>query len=196
MNQSSSANRHLDVHVRMAPIAQLHTALSALASEITGLTNLHLTHACASCGSSQHGRPVVRGGADGVTASLPGVSLSRPRVGDQGVVAVCTGAQVGIDLEATGAASFPGFDSVAPHPQEHCHNDDDRTRLWVRKEALLKAHGTGLVTDPRSVHLSPSGAVLEGPAGTVIDVDLRPDWCCSVAITPAVGPERVNVRLH
>lgn len=113
-----------------------------------------------------------------------GVSLSRARSEDLGVVAVCVGGQVGVDIEGAGDAAFAGFDDVALHPDERCADDDERTRLWVRKEAVLKAHGTGLVTDPRQLRLDEDGRVLKGPPATVIDLDLGPDWTCAVAVTP------------
>lgn len=119
-----------------------------------------------------------------------GVSLSRALSGNVGVVAVCVEGRVGIDIEATGAAAFAGFDDVALHPDERCATDIERTRLWVRKEAVLKAHGTGLVTDPRQLRLDEDGRVLEGPPATVIDLDLGTERTCAVAVTPpgAVRP--------
>lgn len=94
---------------------------------------------------------------------------------------------MGIDIEAAGSAAFVGFDDVALHTAEHCTTDEERTRLWVRKEAILKAHGTGLVTDPRELRLDDDGTVLEGPPATVIDLDMGPGWTCAVAVTPP-GP--------
>ena len=90
---------------------------------------------------------------------------------------------VGVDVEAAGSASFDGFDDVALHPEERCVDDHERTRLWTRKEALLKAHGTGLAVDPRTVWLSADGRVLEGPSGTIVDVE-RDGQRIAVAITP------------
>lgn len=173
----------------MAPADDLHRTLGELAAQITGDPSVRLTHSCPTCGSSEHGRPVLLS-----SAGAFGVSLSRPRSGALGVVAVCRDSALGIDLETAGAAAFPHFETVAVHPREHCPDDDARTLLWVRKEALLKAHGTGLITHPRSIRLAPDGTVLEGPAATILDVDLGPEWTCAVAVVQP-GASRENIRV-
>lgn len=161
-------------------------ALLALAHAVTGVEDLRLTRACPRCGADRHGRPVLRG-VEGVS-----VSLSRPRTPGPALVALCADAGVGVDVENTGAATFDGFDAVALHPQERCADDDARTRLWVRKEALLKAHGTGLTTDPREVWLGEDGQVVAGPAGTLVDLGLD-GQIGAVAVTP---PGTLHVRWH
>jgi 4'-phosphopantetheinyl transferase len=69
------------------------------------------------------------------------------------VVAITDAGPVGVDVEAEGAADFAGFADVALHLGERATNPVDPTRVWVRKEALLKAHGLGLVVDPSDVGL-------------------------------------------
>jgi 4'-phosphopantetheinyl transferase len=84
-------------------------------------------------------------------------------------------AAVGVDLEQSSGAGFPGFDDVALTPTERqrlaalAPGDATpwRAAAWARKEALLKARGTGLRIDPASVE-----AFAELPDGTVlIDLD-------------------------
>ncbi|WP_323097434.1 hypothetical protein [Intrasporangium sp. YIM S08009] len=78
----------------------------------------------------------------------PDAVRSRPRVV---AVAVTRLAPVGIDLVRTGEADFPGFDAVALHPDDEPAGDAvARARAWARKEAALKAVGTGLDVDPAS----------------------------------------------
>ena len=161
-------------------------ALLCLVEQVTGTRPARLTHACPQCGSDQHGRPVV------VSAAGVHVSLSRPRDAGPALVAVCLEAAVGVDVEAAGASVFEGFDEVTLHPDEHCPDDASRLRTWVRKEALLKSHGVGLATDPRTVRLSDDGSILEGPPGTIVDVELDGQMA-AVAITP---PARVSVVWH
>lgn len=105
-----------------------------------------IEHECPACGSTTHGRPRI---VPVATLRAPAhVSLSR--AGDLCVVAVTDAGPVGVDVEPAGAADFDGFDDVALHPLER-GSPGDRTRRWVRKEALLKASGTGLSVDPREV---------------------------------------------
>ncbi|WP_462417467.1 4'-phosphopantetheinyl transferase family protein [Kytococcus sp. Marseille-QA3725] len=160
-------------------------ALLALATAVTGVEGLTLTRACPRCGSDQHGRPVLLGTAETF------VSLSRPRTPGPAVVAVCVGSAVGVDVENAGAAAFEGFDDLALHPRERCADDDARTRLWVRKEALLKAHGTGLSTDPRAVWLGKDGTVRQGPDGTVVDLE-HDGQVVAVAVTPPAAVRLVR----
>lgn len=153
--------------------------LLELAREVTAEASVSLVHACGACGSSRHGRPLVRAGSRRIAASV-----SRPHEEGPAVVALSMGSQVGVDIEGPDAGAFTGFDEIALHPHESCRSTAERTRLWVRKEALLKAHGTGLTTDPRTIHLAADGTVLEGPRGTVMDLDLGPRWVGALAVTP------------
>lgn len=109
-----------------------------------------LAHECPRCGGTDHGRPLLL-----PTAALRSpAQVSLARAGDLSVVAVSEAGPVGVDVEPAGAADFPGFDAVAVHPAEL---GTDRTRVWVRTEALLKAHGTGLAVDPRTVAVDARG---------------------------------------
>lgn len=153
-------------------------ALRGFAAEILGVGPGELTadYSCPDCGTGpelDHGRPGYRLRRASAGLSL---SLSRSRgwallaaAGDQG-----PGAIVGIDLEHSSGAVFPGFDDVALTPAERqllAALPSDRavlwrTAAWSRKEALLKARGTGLRVDPASVE-----AFAETTDGTVL-VDL------------------------
>ncbi len=121
-----------------------------------------LTRRCPACGSAEHGQPrAVR--AD--RGPVPYVSLTRTR----GLVAVAVApVPVGIDLERNppGAGhprerDAPAIEGVALAPGEiQALPRRGRTaavlRTWTRKEALLKAAGTGLAIDPRLVVLGPA----------------------------------------
>lgn len=112
-----------------------------------------LTHDCPRCGSHAHGQPRV----------LPSATIRHPayvslaRAGDLAVVAITEAGPVGIDVEAIDAADFHDFATVGLHPDEAADTAAERTRTWVRKEALLKAYGTGLAIDPRAIRLDDGG---------------------------------------
>ncbi|GAA2039406.1 hypothetical protein GCM10009740_35190 [Terrabacter terrae] len=119
-----------------------------------------LDRTCPRCGQT-HGRPRVERDA-GLHLS---VSHARP-AGDGReaapvvVVAVTRLAPVGIDLLFAAETAFAGFDAVARHPDDAASPDDEsRARLWARKEAALKAIGTGLDIDPASFPAPCPGAV-------------------------------------
>lgn len=109
---------------------------------------------CSVCGE-QHGRPTLPG--------LPGLHVSLSRTRTHVAVALAE-APVGVDLELVAATCFDGFDSVALHPDDldALSGDvpfgaDPRAAAWVRKEAALKALGTGLRKDPAGVRSPLSG---------------------------------------
>ena len=113
------------------------------------ISHVVLTHECPRCGSDEHGRPMLL-----ATAAIRRPAyVSLARAGDVSVVAVTDAGHVGVDVEAEGAAEFAGFEDVVLHPGERGAASADRTRVWVRKEALLKAYGLGLAVDPGDVML-------------------------------------------
>lgn len=126
--------------------------------------DLTADYACPDCGTGpgpDHGRPgyLVRGAPAGL-----GLSLSRSRgwallAAGAARAGGSAGVTVGVDLEHSSRVVFPGFDDVALTPAERqllAAVPPDRATLWrasawARKEALLKARGTGLRVDPTTV---------------------------------------------
>jgi 4'-phosphopantetheinyl transferase len=101
------------------------------------------------CGA-QHGKPVLPGG--------PGFSLTH--AGDLVGVAVHPGGAVGLDVEQV--RELTDLAAMAAHvcsPQETAVDEDAFFRLWTRKEALLKAVGTGLAAPMSAITLGPSGVL-------------------------------------
>lgn len=99
------------------------------------------------------------------------------------VAAGPAGSTLGADIERIPERFFDGFDDFAAAPAERARLDSmattavgpavagagttERTRLWVAKEAVLKAAGLGLAVEPSSVALtqpwnSPSGSLTAG----------------------------------
>lgn len=147
-----------------------------------GPRDLTAAYSCPDCGTGpalDHGRPGYR--LRPVPAGL-GLSLSR----SHGWALLAAGParpagaaepSVGVDLEHSSGVIFPGFDDVALTPAERQRLSTLapeqvtlwRTAAWARKEALLKARGTGLRVEPASVE-----AYAEPGAGTML-VDLDTD---------------------
>lgn len=116
---------------------------------------IEVTAVCPDCGLA-HGRPRVR--AEGRT-----VHVSVSHTADASAVAVSTEHPVGVDVERIDAARFTGVEDVAltPAEREQWQRLPDRRRLralaerWTAKEAVTKALGTGLTTDPATIDLGP-----------------------------------------
>jgi 4'-phosphopantetheinyl transferase len=138
--------------------AASHALFRLLAAWRLGLApddaaGLDVRRACAGCGSTGHGKPSIEG---------TGLSMSRSR----GTVMAAAGPprfSLGADIERVPAQVFAGFDDFALAPEERPGpldtevSDAGRIRLWVAKEAALKAAGLGLAVDPSSVRLVPAG---------------------------------------
>ena len=144
-----------------AATAAAYVALHTLARQVIGgiigvpAQAVRFDRICPVCGGP-HGRPTVSG--------HPRLHLSLTRTTALVAVAVTTAGPVGIDIEEVAAAAFDGFEEVALHPGERqsagrLTGRGDRTNAtaWVRKEAALKALGTGLRTDPATVRTPPTG---------------------------------------
>jgi len=161
---SSSAQRDRFVAGRIA--LRLHAA--NLAGVSPGM--LRADYLCPSCRHQDkaHGMPRYQVPSTG----LP-VKVSLSRSGDWCLLAGTTDdgvVGVGVDMEAEGAAGFDGFEAVA---MTACEREQlqgippsrkalFQTRLWARKEAVLKALGIGLTDDPAVVDVSSSVPLVRG----------------------------------
>jgi 4'-phosphopantetheinyl transferase len=140
-------------------------ALRLHVSALTGDSPSSLTadYVCPSCRNlSSKGHGVPRYKLPSSTSSLP-VSLSR--AGEWCLIAASLDddvSGVGVDIENGAAVNSEGIESVAMTPNERDQlrnvspslRIEFQTRLWVRKEAVLKALGTGLAMDPSKVDVS------------------------------------------
>jgi phosphopantetheinyl transferase len=131
---------------------------------------------------------------------LPGQKFrfSLSHSGDGVLLALVHGSDVGVDLEATGrkidvetlaAASLSEAERLAIDAIDEPERRRAILRQWTRKEALLKAEGSGLVYDPRDLSL-PGAVAASMPAHvhhggriwTLTDVPLGEAWQASLAI--------------
>ncbi|WP_409329566.1 4'-phosphopantetheinyl transferase family protein [Trujillonella humicola] len=122
---------------------------------------------CPRCGRP-HGRPRLAGG--------PEVSVAH--AGDCLVVAVCADRPVGVDVEEVAGFCDTGLaDVVLAREERRPPTPAGLATTWTRKEALLKATGTGLDADPAGLVLSAPGEpprLLRGDVGPAWLVDLAP----------------------
>lgn len=156
-------------------VGDAHDLLIRLISTHFGIEDSRISHACPECGSSTHGRPFLVG--------HPGLSVSVSRAADGTRVAVAASdvASVGIDIEARRSVLPADASGIIQHPREEYSSNGELLRAWVRKEAILKAEGTGLVRDPRDIHVDESGTVISGSRARCIDVDAGDAWVCALA---------------
>lgn len=154
----------------------VHLALREVIAEATGLPAggvEFLRAPCTACGGP-HGKPYAR--------EAPEFSLSRS--GRWGLIALAD-RPVGVDLEVRRVLERPLPDLLAPG-----ETSGDELRTWVRKEALLKATGTGLTAPLSSIRA-------DDPR--VIDLDLAgragDEFIAALAFTDATPrPTKVHAR--
>lgn len=172
-------------------------------------SELVLDRRCASCGATDHGRPSLAGGPSfGLShgGEVVAVALAAP---EASVAIDVEGTQPPERWEAVRRHAFTEADWLAtaadPGPQ--------RTALWARKEALVKAMGLGLELPLTRLHLAATGAALSAvtvdagdpaaPSGPwlVGDVDLAAAHHAAVALRGDLAddweilpPQRVALR--
>ncbi|MFJ9390354.1 4'-phosphopantetheinyl transferase family protein [Nocardioides sp. NPDC101246] len=117
--------------------AAAHVLVRECAAELLGTAReeIVIEQRCARCGSLEHGEPSVAG------AAAIRVSLSHTR---GQVAAVAAGRRCGIDVEKVSRGPDR---ALSPREAAWVEGQEDAayafTRLWVRKEALVKAgHGS------------------------------------------------------
>ncbi|MEJ7628825.1 MAG: hypothetical protein WKF54_04465 [Nocardioidaceae bacterium] len=121
---------------------------------------------CRHCGDPAHGKPTIVGGG-------PHFSLAHCR--DLVVLAVDETFPVGVDVEPAGQ-NIDALSSLIRHPDDPESRGVELLRMWVRKEASLKASGWGLARD-----MTTFAASRPLDAAVVEDVDAGPHHVAAVA---------------
>jgi 4'-phosphopantetheinyl transferase len=160
---------------------------------------------CPGCGSPTHGPPRIV-----APATHLGISLSR--TGRTGLVAISPETEVGVDVE-TIPTSTTGIPRSVLTQRECSHLDDlpeyEQTaafcRCWVRKEAVTKAAGVGIVGNLAALEVNPQvdgGATvrhtilgLTTREWRVRDVVIGPGLAAAVAFPARWGADNVVVQL-
>ena len=143
--------------------AAAHVLVRECAAELLGAAReeIVIEQRCARCDSIEHGAPSVAG------AAAVRVSLSHTR---GQVAAVAAGRRCGIDVEKVSRGPDR---ALSPREAAWVAGQEDAayafTRLWVRKEALVKAGHGSMAAAQRLDVLSggPSGDVPAGQVGEV-----------------------------
>ncbi|MFD4245592.1 4'-phosphopantetheinyl transferase family protein [Streptomyces sp. NPDC058525] len=135
---------------------------------------------CPCCGGP-HGRPAVAGGGP--------VHFSLSHSGDVAYLAF-SGVPVGIDVEET--PSQEALADVLPllHPAEiaelNALPEADRpaglARVWCRKEACLKAQGTGLALGLVDPYVGSAATPAPVPGWTLRDLPAPPHYAAALAV--------------
>lgn len=158
-----------------------------------------ITPAEISLGSGPFGKPELR--------DLP-LSFNLARRGKVALIAIAAVGEIGIDLEMHRPLPELAAISALLHPVEHEWlaglRDGEREagfyRLWTRKEAALKALGTGIAVGldgfnvlPDRIQVRPSPqARAQAPAClTLHDLSIGPDFSAALATPPSIGKVRV-----
>lgn len=138
---------------------------------------------CGTQGNNVHGIPRYKLSRQGFS-----VRLSLSRAENWCLLAGSAEANIirlGVDVQEVSSTNFEGFETVALTSVERNLVRQATTstrvalmaRLWVRKEAVLKALGCGLVVDPSTVDVSGSAPVIRGQSVTPNDwliADMHP----------------------
>lgn len=132
-------------------------ALETHARSLLGPGDVVSGRLCPTCGSDAHGRPWLRHRGQRVHVSL---SRSGPHL-VTAIAPLASEGRIGVDVEVAHIDVLP---SLVLAPGE----TGDLALTWVRKEAILKARGTGLTTPMSSVVLADeSWQDLPAPEGYV-----------------------------
>lgn len=191
-----------------------HSLLRRLVAACTGQdpAAVRISRTCASCGSTDHGKPSL---ATGPGTGRPPLRFNLAHSGDVVAVALAApGTEVGIDVETIQA----DFDWLPA--RRHVFTDAEwlatagpgasaaRFALWARKEAAAKTTGHGLAIDLAHVAIDPplGPAVGAGAARAhltapeagyemlVADIALAPHIAAAVATLGPEGPPRITVQ--
>lgn len=123
---------------------------SRLVQELTGIeTPPSPARRCRTCGGTGHGKPELP------SALAAGLHVSVSSAPGLLAVALSDEGPVGVDVESVGAVAAAPVADVLLHPREPAPAAPGHlARTWVRKEAVLKATGHGLVVAPSELAVS------------------------------------------
>ncbi|MGW5852316.1 4'-phosphopantetheinyl transferase family protein [Streptomyces sp. NPDC055254] len=136
------------------------------------------------CGRGAHGRPAVAGG---------GVHFSLSHSGDLAYVALA-GVPVGVDVERLPSAGSVADVLTSLHPAEadelsalpEADLPAAFARVWARKEACLKASGTGLALGLVEPYVGAAADPASVPGWTLCDLPAPAGYAAALAVRSGV----------
>jgi 4'-phosphopantetheinyl transferase len=139
-----------------------HVGLHHLVARYLGVEPADLVigrHPCPACASPDHGPPCV-------VAPTTAVGLSLSRSGDHALVGVTRAGAIGVDLEEVRDIDISNVARTVLSPAEQRYVGSQLPaaqapafyRCWVRKEAVAKACGVGIVVDLPGLDVAPGTA--------------------------------------
>ncbi|MEU8572516.1 4'-phosphopantetheinyl transferase superfamily protein [Streptomyces asoensis] len=166
-----------------------------------------LRRVCPRCGGP-HGKPRLRTPPTGLSGEPQALDFSVTHSGRLVGVAVCRDGEVGLDVEESGPGTVVDVDSAARvalsaaelaalRARPAGERQSAFLRTWTRKEAVLKALGTGLTVPLRELEVSPPDrppAVLTWP--TPFQPHSRPRMSLADLMVENTHPAAVAVALR
>lgn len=165
-----------------------HAALRAVLAARTGVPAAELRFECEPCPccGALHGRPRL---ASGLVPDRPEFSLSHG--GDLVLIGLApAGAPIGVDVERLPSAMTVGETMNSLHPAERAElaaspggpSPASFARIWTRKEAYLKAIGTGLGRDPALDYVGESTPASLPQGWTITTLSAGPTHTAAFAV--------------
>jgi len=105
--------------------------------------------------------------------------------------------QIGIDIEQIGQLDFADFTDFFTGNEWHYINNyhnkfDGFYNFWTRKEAVLKAIGSGFHIPLNTVDVSAENLIYDDATYQIVPLSIHPDYKCHVAST--VFPQNIELR--
>jgi 4'-phosphopantetheinyl transferase len=138
--------------------------------------------------AGSHGKPLLAGG--------DGLHFNLSHSGDRALVAVTRAGEVGVDVERrrpireadlVNVKTLSRTELVTVGLAEREQRSVRFLRVWTRKEAYLKAVGTGIARPLGEIHVGIEGETIEitgerEPGWRLADLDPHPEYCGAVAV--------------
>ncbi|MEM9824092.1 MAG: 4'-phosphopantetheinyl transferase superfamily protein [Bacteroidota bacterium] len=127
-------------------------------------------------------------------ASLPQLDFNISHSGQFIVCALSTDAKVGIDIEKKESINLLNFrNQLTENQWEDLQGSEQPEtlfyQLWVQKEALVKADGSGLQYPFSTIDIQQQRALLNEQTWLLQPIDLAPEYCVWLASNQMVIPK-------
>ncbi|WP_052434133.1 4'-phosphopantetheinyl transferase family protein [Streptacidiphilus melanogenes] len=167
-----------------------HTALRAVLAARTGVpaADLRFERAPCPCCGALHGRPRL--------ASADGPEFSLSHGGDLVLIGLAPqSAPIGVDVERLPGPETVRETTATLHPAERTElaaaaggpSPEAFARIWTRKEAYLKALGTGLGREPSADYVGEADPAALPQGWTIATLDAGPTHAAAFAVAASAA---------